>query len=205
MDSAQNANTRTRPFDRRRRRTRLPPRLSRDIPTVRYCVVSSRSIGPSLGPRRSRRTSRATEPANTTFGRGLPTTLSVTGRLERQRKPSSVRRRASAERRIRAAARPRGEAIASRPNASSVRKHPSQSGPTRKLDRQRVRRWQQRHTTSRLDDQPPGGSPIHCILEWESAAVIELFEEVWQGRSVASQARSPLLVSGTRVGLTVHG
>jgi putative transposase len=58
-----------------------------------------------------------------------------------------------------------------------VRKHPSQSGPTRKLDRQRVRRWQQRHTTSRLDDQPPGGNPIHCILEWESAAVIELFEE----------------------------
>ena len=53
----------------------------------------------------------------------------------------------------------------------------SQSGPTLKLDRQRVRRWQQRRTTSRLDDQPPGGNPIHCILEWEVAAVIELFEE----------------------------
>jgi hypothetical protein len=53
----------------------------------------------------------------------------------------------------------------------------SQNGPTLELDRQRVRRWQQRRTTSRLDDQPPGGNPIHCILEWEEAAVIELFEE----------------------------
>lgn len=54
----------------------------------------------------------------------------------------------------------------------------SQSGPTLKLDRQRVRRRQQRRTTSRLDDQPPGGNPIHCILEWGEAAMFEGWGEV---------------------------
>jgi hypothetical protein len=53
----------------------------------------------------------------------------------------------------------------------------SQSGSTLELDRQRVRRWQQRRTTGRLDDQPPDRNPIHCILEWEGATVIELFDE----------------------------
>jgi hypothetical protein len=44
----------------------------------------------------------------------------------------------------------------------------SQRGPTLKLDRRH-------HQPSRRP--PPGGNPSHCILEWEEAAVIELFEE----------------------------
>jgi hypothetical protein len=45
------------------------------------------------------------------------------------------------------------------------------------LDRLRAWRWQQRRATGRLDDQPPGGNPIHGILAWEERAVLELFEE----------------------------
>jgi putative transposase len=45
------------------------------------------------------------------------------------------------------------------------------------LDRQRAWRWQRRRCIGRLDDQAPGGSPIHGILPWEEAAVLELFEE----------------------------
>jgi transposase InsO family protein len=43
------------------------------------------------------------------------------------------------------------------------------------LDRQRVWRWQRRR--GRLDDQTPGGHPIHGILAWEEQAVIDLFEQ----------------------------
>lgn len=45
------------------------------------------------------------------------------------------------------------------------------------LDRQRAWRWQQRRLADRLDDLAPGGNPIHGILPWEEAAVVELFEE----------------------------
>jgi putative transposase len=45
------------------------------------------------------------------------------------------------------------------------------------LDRQRAWRWQRRRAVGRLDDEVPGGNPIHGILDWEEAAVVELFEE----------------------------
>jgi len=45
------------------------------------------------------------------------------------------------------------------------------------LDRQRAWRWQHRRLVGRLDDDTPGGNPIHGILAWEEAAVVELFEE----------------------------
>jgi transposase InsO family protein len=45
------------------------------------------------------------------------------------------------------------------------------------LDRQRAWRWQRRRQAGRLDDDPPGGNPIHGILAWEEQAVLELFEE----------------------------
>ena len=57
------------------------------------------------------------------------------------------------------------------------------------LDRQRAWRWQQRRTVDRLDDQPPGGNPIHGILAWEEQAVLELFEQ-W-ARSICRTASSP--------------
>jgi len=45
------------------------------------------------------------------------------------------------------------------------------------LDRQRAWRWQRRRCTSRLDDEAPGGNPIHGILAWEEQTVLELFEQ----------------------------
>jgi transposase InsO family protein len=45
------------------------------------------------------------------------------------------------------------------------------------LDRQRAWRWQRRREAGRLDDDAPGGNPIHGILPWEEQAVLELFEE----------------------------
>lgn len=45
------------------------------------------------------------------------------------------------------------------------------------LDRGRAWRWQQRRTAGRLDDAPPGGNPIHGLLEWEIAEILALFDE----------------------------
>ena len=45
------------------------------------------------------------------------------------------------------------------------------------LDRQRAWRWQRRRFAGCLDDAMPGGNPIHGILAWEEAAVLELFED----------------------------
>ncbi len=44
------------------------------------------------------------------------------------------------------------------------------------LDLDRVTRWQARRDLSRLDDDPPGGSPMHGLLDWERLAITELFE-----------------------------
>jgi len=45
------------------------------------------------------------------------------------------------------------------------------------LDRQRAWRWQRRRLAGCLDDAAPGGHPIHGILAWEEAAVLQLFED----------------------------
>jgi putative transposase len=44
------------------------------------------------------------------------------------------------------------------------------------LDDLRAARWRGRRAEDRLDDLPPGGHPLHGILDWERAAVVELFE-----------------------------
>lgn len=43
------------------------------------------------------------------------------------------------------------------------------------LDRRRCWRWQQRQTAGTLADRAPGGNPIHGLLEWETQAIIELY------------------------------
>lgn len=45
------------------------------------------------------------------------------------------------------------------------------------LDRRRAWRWQARAAAGTLADRPPGGNPIHGILEWEEQAIVDLFEE----------------------------
>ena len=45
------------------------------------------------------------------------------------------------------------------------------------LDRGRAWRWQQRRAAGRLDDAPPGGHPIHGILDWEEAEILAVFDE----------------------------
>lgn len=45
------------------------------------------------------------------------------------------------------------------------------------LDRRRAWRWQARAAAGALADRPPGGNPIHGLLEWEERAIVELFEE----------------------------
>ena len=44
------------------------------------------------------------------------------------------------------------------------------------LDRRRAWRWQARAALGTLADRPPGGQPIHGLLAWEEAAIVELFE-----------------------------
>jgi putative transposase len=44
------------------------------------------------------------------------------------------------------------------------------------LDDLRAARWQIRRGTARLADAPPGGHPLHGLLAWERAAVLELFD-----------------------------
>jgi transposase InsO family protein len=45
------------------------------------------------------------------------------------------------------------------------------------LDRSRAWRWQQRRSVGRLDDAPPGGNPIHGLLEWEETEILAVFEQ----------------------------
>jgi putative transposase len=44
------------------------------------------------------------------------------------------------------------------------------------LGEDRAARWQVRRAVGRLDDDPPGGGPVHGLLDWERAAITELFE-----------------------------
>ena len=67
------------------------------------------------------------------------------------------------------------------------------------LDHWRVERWQQRRADGRLADLPPGGHPLHGLLAWERAAIIELFE-AW---GETDRSHRKLAHRGSRIGL-VH-
>jgi putative transposase len=41
----------------------------------------------------------------------------------------------------------------------------------------RVYRWLGRRAAGELADQAPGGGPVHGLLDWETAAIVRLFEE----------------------------
>ncbi len=45
------------------------------------------------------------------------------------------------------------------------------------LDRARLWRWRARAEDGRLDDLPPGGNPLHALLDWEVEAILALAEE----------------------------
>jgi putative transposase len=44
------------------------------------------------------------------------------------------------------------------------------------LDHARYYHWATRRDRDRLEDLPPGGHPLHGLLAWERAAIVELFE-----------------------------
>jgi putative transposase len=67
------------------------------------------------------------------------------------------------------------------------------------LDDLRAARWQARREQDRLDDAPPGGHPLHGILAWERAAIVELFES-W---GEVDRSHRKLAYRGSRIGL-VH-
>jgi len=67
------------------------------------------------------------------------------------------------------------------------------------LDHMRAARWQARREAGRLDDLPPGGHPLHGLLGWERAAVVELFE-AW---GEIDRSHRKLAHRGSRIGL-VH-
>jgi transposase InsO family protein len=70
------------------------------------------------------------------------------------------------------------------------------------LDLDRVSRWQARRDQrgpDGLDDDPPGGSPLHGLLEWERAAITELFE-AW---GEVDRSHRKLAHRGSRLGV-VH-
>ena len=48
---------------------------------------------------------------------------------------------------------------------------------TLELPERRAYRWLTRRAAGRLDDQPPGGSPVHGLLEDEVAEILALFQE----------------------------
>jgi putative transposase len=67
------------------------------------------------------------------------------------------------------------------------------------LDHWRAARWQARRPAGCLDDRPPGGHPLHGLLNWERAAVVELFE-AW---GEIDRSHRKLAHRGSRIGL-VH-
>jgi len=44
------------------------------------------------------------------------------------------------------------------------------------LDRRRAWRWEARAAAGSLADGAPGGHPVHGLLDWETAAILELFD-----------------------------
>jgi putative transposase len=67
------------------------------------------------------------------------------------------------------------------------------------LDQLRVARWQHRRDVHRLEDAPPGGHPLHGILDWERAAIVALFE-AW---GEIDRSHRKLAHRGSRLGM-VH-
>jgi putative transposase len=67
------------------------------------------------------------------------------------------------------------------------------------LDHWRAARWHARRAAGCLDDRPPGGRPLHGLLAWERAAVVELFE-AW---GEIDRSHRKLAHRGSRIGL-VH-
>jgi len=67
------------------------------------------------------------------------------------------------------------------------------------LDDLRAARWAERRADDRLDDAPPGGRPLHGIVSWERAAIVELFE----GWGEIDRSHRKLAHRGSRIDL-VH-
>jgi putative transposase len=67
------------------------------------------------------------------------------------------------------------------------------------LDHARYHHWDTRRDSGRLDDLPPGGHPLHGILDWERAAIVGLFD-VW---GEIDRSHRKLAHRGSRLG-TVH-
>jgi putative transposase len=65
------------------------------------------------------------------------------------------------------------------------------------LDDLRAARWQARRDHDALDDLPPGGHPVHGLLDWERAAIVELFE-AW---GEVDRSHRKLAHRGSRLGL----
>ena len=63
------------------------------------------------------------------------------------------------------------------------------------LDHARYWHWAARRDAGRLEDAPPGGHPLHGLLAWEHAAIVELFE-AWGGID-RSHRSSPTAVRGS--------
>jgi putative transposase len=67
------------------------------------------------------------------------------------------------------------------------------------LDHMRAARWAERRAAGQLEDAPPGGHPVHGLLAWERAAIVELFE-AW---GEIDRSHRKLAHRGSRIGL-VH-
>jgi transposase InsO family protein len=67
------------------------------------------------------------------------------------------------------------------------------------LDHARAHQWVARRQAGRLQDLPPGGNPLHGILDWERVAILDLFE-AWGG---IDRSHRKLAHRGSRIG-AVH-
>jgi hypothetical protein len=67
------------------------------------------------------------------------------------------------------------------------------------LDHARYHHWSVRAAAGRLDDLAPGGHPLHGLLDWEPAAILQLFE-AWGG---IDRSHRKLAHRGSRIEL-VH-
>lgn len=67
------------------------------------------------------------------------------------------------------------------------------------LDHMRAARWQARRQAGQLEDAAPGGHPLHGLLAWERAAILELYD-TWGG---IDRSHRKLAHRGSRIGL-VH-